>query len=96
MGSPGRMISRLARVPGIRVVGLAAIAAAAACAVMSLPPIPQAAAYHRFVDTRGWLGVPSFLNVVSNAAYAVAAVAGLCVLLGGAATGPCSPPWAAR
>lgn len=35
-------------------------------AVALLPPIPQDPAYHRFADGRPLLGVPNFLNVVSN------------------------------
>lgn len=47
-----------------------------------LPRIPQDPAYHRFADTRGWLGVPNFLNVVSNLPFLLVGVAGLRFTLG--------------
>jgi hypothetical protein len=87
-----RIAARGARVPGIRAVGLIAIAAAVTAVAMSRPPIPQPAAYHQFVDTRAWLGVPNFLNVVSNAVYVVAGAAGMWVLL----WGPAAPGRASR
>ncbi|HTV58129.1 MAG TPA: alkaline phytoceramidase [Verrucomicrobiae bacterium] len=34
--------------------------------VFLLPAIPQPEAYHRFADTRAFLGIPNALNVVSN------------------------------
>lgn len=43
-------------------------------------PFGQNAAFHRFADTRAWLGVPNFLDVATNAPFAVAAVVGLVLL----------------
>ena len=46
-----------------------------------LAAFPQSVAYHRFVDARAWLGVPNFLNVVSNAPFLLVAAPGLGFLL---------------
>jgi hypothetical protein len=46
--------------------------------LFALPSIPQSQAYHAFANTRHLLGVPNFLDVVSNAAF---------VLVGGAGFG---------
>lgn len=68
------------------VVLLGAIAAAGLVA-LSLPPIPQPAAYHRFADSRTLLGIPNCLNVISNIPFAVVGIAGLASIFrrGGAA-----------
>jgi hypothetical protein len=56
-----------------------------ACAIiiglLLLPPLPQPQSYHQFADVRAWLGVPNFLNVVSNLAFLLVAVAGLSSLV---------------
>ena len=49
--------------------------------VAILPPFPQPQAYHRFADARAWLGVPNFLDVVSNLAFLMVAALGLAVVL---------------
>lgn len=46
-----------------------------------LPRIPQPLAYHWFADQRAYLGVPNFLNVVSNLPFAVIGLWGLISLL---------------
>jgi hypothetical protein len=46
-----------------------------------LKPIPQDPAYHRLADARPFLGLPNFLNVVSNAPFLVAGFCGLCNVL---------------
>src|SRR5262245_31150963 len=38
------------------------------------PPVPQDPAYHAFADTRPALGVPNFLNVVSNLPFLLVGV----------------------
>ena len=85
---------------GIRLAGLIAITVVVTIAVMSQPPIAQPASYHRFADDRALLGVPSFLNVVSNVVYVLAGGAGLWVLLrspaAGHACGPLCLGWADR
>jgi hypothetical protein len=47
----------------------------------SMPRIPQPAAYHNFADHRGWLGIPNFGDVVSNAGFAIVGILGLHALL---------------
>jgi hypothetical protein len=64
----------------IRFIGLLTLAAA--LAVAALPPIPQPQQYHAFADQRAWLGVPHFLNVVSNALFLGLGAAGLWRLAG--------------
>lgn len=54
----------------------------------SLPPVPQWPSYHDFADQRALLGLPNFLNVVSNGLFVLVGAAGLRWLLataGGAA-----------
>jgi hypothetical protein len=46
-----------------------------------LPRIPQPSAYHLFADQRTYLGIPNFLNVVSNLPFAVLGLWGLMYLL---------------
>ena len=57
------------------------LAIAALATVMALPPIAQDPMYHDFADRRTFLGIPSFLNVVSNLAFLAVGLAGidLCV-----------------
>lgn len=56
------------------------VVALAAAAMLSVPPLAQPLAFHRFADTRSWLGVPNFLDVVTNVPFAAAAVIGLASL----------------
>ncbi len=56
-------------------------ACAVAFALALLPPLPQPQDYHRFADTRAWLGVPNFLDVVSNLAFLPVAAAGLLAVM---------------
>jgi hypothetical protein len=42
-----------------------------------VPPVPQDPAYHHFADARPALGVPNFLNVVSNLAFLAVGALGL-------------------
>jgi glutathione peroxidase len=42
-----------------------------------LPPFVQPEAYHRFADRRAWLGVPNFLDVVSNLPFLLVGLLGL-------------------
>ena len=42
-----------------------------------LPRIPQDPAYHQFADTRAWLGIPNFLDVVSNLPFLLVGILGL-------------------
>ena len=68
------------RKPGL-VLGGTAVAAAIAAAC--LPRIAQDPGYHLFADARSILGIPSGLNVLSNVAFAVVALAGLRLLARG-------------
>lgn len=54
-------------------------AAASLLGIMLLPPIHQDPAYHQFADARSWLGIPNFLNVLSNLAFLLAGGKGLVV-----------------
>lgn len=64
--------------------GLAGLAGVAA---LLAPPIPQDLAYHRFADTRAWVGVPNALNVLSNAGFVLVGALGLAFVLGAASAG---------
>jgi hypothetical protein len=50
--------------------------------IMFLPPIAQVADYHNFADTRRFVGLANFLNVVSNGGFLVAGYLGLTFLWG--------------
>src|SRR5512137_897511 len=58
------------------IVGLAAVAVAAA---FLLPAMPQPPAYHDFADSRTMLGIANFLDVTSNGAFLLVGVAGMVV-----------------
>lgn len=58
---------------------LGIVVAAVAIAVL-LPPFPQPAGYHDFADQRAFLGIPNFLDVLSNVAFLLAGGYGLVVL----------------
>jgi hypothetical protein len=45
--------------------------------MFSLEPIAQDAGYHAFADTRSFIGIPNFLDVVSNLPFLLVGVAGL-------------------
>ena len=46
-------------------------------AVFFIDPIPQDPAYHSFADTRSFLGVPNFWNVMSNVPFLLVGAAGI-------------------
>src|SRR5260370_14224183 len=56
------------------------VALAGGVVFLVLPPIPQDPAYHNFADQRAVLGVPHFLDVVSNAAFLIIGAWGLILL----------------
>jgi hypothetical protein len=60
--------------------GLLLFALATAAVIAFLPPLAQPQAYHRFADARAFLGLPNFLNVVSNLPFLLVATLGLAVL----------------
>jgi hypothetical protein len=51
--------------------------AAVSLVVILIPPIPQNEAYHRFVDTRAFGGIPNALDVLSNALFLVVGLLGM-------------------
>lgn len=61
----------------LRIGLLLVVAACAALGVFALPRIEQDPAYHQFADIRSALGLPNFLNVISNAAFLLAGACGL-------------------
>lgn len=61
---------------------LLSMLAIAIAALWSRGPIPQPLAYHGFSDTRSWLGIPNFGDVMSNLPYAAAGGFGLWLTLG--------------
>jgi hypothetical protein len=46
-------------------------------AVFFLPPLRQPQGYHQFADHRGLLGIPNFLDVISNAGFLLVGLVGL-------------------
>jgi hypothetical protein len=55
-----------------------------------LPRIPQPQDYHHFADTRGFLGIPNFGDVVSNLPFATIGLWGIvCVLRSGTGQHSC-------
>jgi len=52
-------------------------------AALLLPAMPQPLDYHDFADQRAALGIPNLLNVVSNAGFLIAGIAGLVIVAGG-------------
>ena len=59
------------------VAGLVAFTALCAAAALLVPPIAQPLSYHHFADDREMLGVPRFMDVVSNTAFLGAGLLGL-------------------
>ncbi|NQV85304.1 MAG: ceramidase domain-containing protein [Rhodospirillales bacterium] len=50
--------------------------------LLFIPPIPQDPAYHLFADTQAHLGVANFVNVTSNAGFAIVGILGLATIFG--------------
>jgi hypothetical protein len=63
-----------------RVGLIAGLGAAAVLGAFLLPAIPQSKRYHAFVDNRRMFGIPNFLDVASNAPFALAGALGLWLL----------------
>jgi hypothetical protein len=64
-----------------RTRAIAAITAACFAAAFLLPAVPQPLGYHDFADHRRFLGVANALDVLSNAAFLLAGLAGLWIAL---------------
>lgn len=60
-----------------RIAALVAVFIAAVVGLLFLEPIPQDPAYHLFADTRPYLGLPNFGNVMSNAGFIIVGALGL-------------------
>ncbi len=71
-------ISPLSRKNGIAL--MLGVALAIAVLMFRLPPMPQPLSYHQFADQRSWLGIPNFLNVISNLPFAIVGIIGLAYL----------------
>ena len=56
------------------IVGLVALGA---LAMALMPRLAQPASFHNFADRRALLGVPNFMDVVSNAPFAMASALGM-------------------
>ncbi len=63
---------------GIRI--LLALAVVTGVAMLFVPRIPQDPTYHAFIDTRGWLGIPNFGDVMSNLPFLLVGFLGYRVL----------------
>jgi hypothetical protein len=74
-----------------RVLAFLGLGIVALGVIFCLPPIPQDQNYHAFADDRTMLGVPNFLNVVSNLPFLAVGVLGLRVLLRRDAVRPDGP-----
>lgn len=57
------------------------LAVLCAAALFAMPPIAQPPAYHDFSDARGWLAIPRFGDVMSNAPFAFVGLYGMWCLL---------------
>jgi len=64
-----------------RIQSLIALLAAGIGIIFFVDPVPQDLAYHNFADTRGWLGIPNFGDVASNAGFLVVGVIALVTLM---------------
>ena len=58
-------------------IGFALFLGMGAMLLFSFPPIPQPLSYHHFADQRTWLGIPNFMDVVSNVPFLVIGVWGV-------------------
>ena len=65
-----------------RIIMLGAVTIAAGIAIALFPRMAQPLGYHNFADQRTFLGVPNFLNVVSNVPFLLAGLWGLIVVMG--------------
>ena len=64
----------------IRLIVLITVVVVAVAVIFSEPPIPQSLDYHNFADQRSFVGVPNFLDVVSNLPFLIVGIWGLLVV----------------
>ncbi|HTS69602.1 MAG TPA: alkaline phytoceramidase [Terriglobia bacterium] len=66
----------------LRLMMLGAITLAAGTVIAFVPRVAQSPDYHHFADQRMVLGIPNFLNVISNVPFLIVGIWGLVVVLG--------------
>lgn len=66
--------------PRTRLWLIASLTLAVIVVLLVLSPIPQNQAYHNFADQRTLLGIPNFLNVISNVPFFLVGMLGLFLL----------------
>lgn len=66
--------------PALRITAVAAAFLLALAVALTIPPMPQPLAYHRFADDRVWLGIPHAGDVISNLGFLAAGIFGLTVV----------------
>jgi hypothetical protein len=64
-----------------QIAWLAALLLLSVAILACIPPLPQSQEYHNFADLRGLLGIPNFLNVVSNLLFLPIGIAGIFLCL---------------
>jgi hypothetical protein len=64
-----------------RIQLLIALLAVSIGIILFVDPVPQDLAYHNFADKRGWLGIPNFGDVASNAGFLVFGAIALVALI---------------
>lgn len=74
------MNSRSPGIPSWRGLLLLSICLTAVVVAAFVAPIAQDSSYHSFTDQRGWAGIANIANVLSNAPFLLAGIAGLCAL----------------
>ncbi|HLF83611.1 MAG TPA: alkaline phytoceramidase [Blastocatellia bacterium] len=72
--------------PRVRAIAIISLTLATVVAMALVPRIQQDEAYHHFADQRSVLGIPNFLNVVSNVPFLLAGIAGLVLVTGSLAS----------
>ncbi len=91
---PKPMPPRLIANEAWRYLLLAILVFGSLAALSLLAPLAQDINYHAFVDTRAFLGIPNFLNVVSNLPFLAVGVWGLRICLN-SAPAPSRQAWVA-
>jgi hypothetical protein len=71
----------IARMTSNRARLMVALTVLSVAAAILLPAVPQPSAYHDFADTRAGLGIENVLDVVSNAGFLLAGLAGLAIVM---------------
>jgi len=79
-----RLTAPLRALPKAQRLALLWLLLAGAALAMLSARMAQPEQYHRFADARGWLGIPNFLNVISNLPFVLAGAAALWDLRGAA------------